>query len=205
MSQENLPPQQTTTKEDTPTASSSFVATTSFVSSSYSSTPTPTSTSSIGDGGGGSNGGGLGGGQSSDNPIPKNASYFFGFLVTFVILLLTFVGCGFGPRMARRNGASRFQFGNEDDETGGQPAGGGRRRRKIGVGDKPVLWDVWVAEQKRAAELSWSGSDRGVSAMMMPVIVPGSSAGEQLGWYGIEVSAGLADRPVSCFLRLDLI
>jgi hypothetical protein len=61
---------------------------TSTVTAPPSNTPSPT------------DGGNSGGGGS----MQRGANYFFGFLITFVVLLLLFIGCGIGSRrrFARR-------------------------------------------------------------------------------------------------------
>lgn len=45
-----------------------------------------------------------GGNSGGSNSMQRGANYFFGFLITFVILLLIFIGCGIGSRrrFARR-------------------------------------------------------------------------------------------------------
>ncbi|TFK32329.1 hypothetical protein BDQ12DRAFT_692628 [Crucibulum laeve] len=48
------------------------------------------------------------GGGKGHSGVARGANYFFGFLITFVALLLIFVGCGIGTRrriVARRNTA----------------------------------------------------------------------------------------------------
>lgn len=54
------------------------------------------------------------GGGDDGSLAQRGANYFFGFLITFVVLLLVFVGCGIGTRrryLARRQAAL---FGNLD-------------------------------------------------------------------------------------------
>lgn len=65
-----------------------------------SSTITPTFTAPPSDSPSPTNGGNSGGGSS----MQRGANYFFGFLITFVVLLLLFIGCGIGSRrrFARR-------------------------------------------------------------------------------------------------------
>jgi hypothetical protein len=46
--------------------------------------------------------------ESNSRP---GANYFFGFLVTFIVLLLIFIGCGFGTR--RRMARRRAMFAGE--------------------------------------------------------------------------------------------
>ncbi|KAF9225887.1 hypothetical protein BS17DRAFT_815566 [Gyrodon lividus] len=70
--------------------------------------------------------------SSPSSPTITSANYFFGFIVTFVVLLLLFVGCGVGSRR-------RFAFvGTVWDEglldmDEGAPGGRetGRRRRRL--------------------------------------------------------------------------
>ncbi|KAL1739648.1 hypothetical protein HDZ31DRAFT_68725 [Schizophyllum fasciatum] len=48
--------------------------------------------------------------SDSGDGMARGANYFFGFLITFVALLLIFVGCGVGTRHRRMRGASGFMF-----------------------------------------------------------------------------------------------
>ena len=80
----------------------SNIAPTSFTAS-PSDSPTPT------------DGGNSGGGSS----MQRGANYFFGFLITFVILLLIFIGCGIGTR--RRFAQRRALFLATLDPQWGMP------------------------------------------------------------------------------------
>ncbi|KAL1691961.1 hypothetical protein GGG16DRAFT_90769 [Schizophyllum commune] len=48
--------------------------------------------------------------SSDDGGMARGANYFFGFLITFVALLLIFVGCGVGTRHRRMRGGTGFMF-----------------------------------------------------------------------------------------------
>ncbi|KAF8652385.1 hypothetical protein AX16_004413 [Volvariella volvacea WC 439] len=52
-----------------------------------------------------------GGGVSNQSSMQRGANYFFGFLITFVVLLLIFAGCGIG---SRRRSARRRQLNGLD-------------------------------------------------------------------------------------------
>ncbi|KAF8888522.1 hypothetical protein BD779DRAFT_1800155 [Infundibulicybe gibba] len=73
----------------------------------------------------------------------RGANYFFGFLITFVALLLIFVGCGVSSR--RRFAARRRAV---LAAAAARPADDG----------KPRVWDVWVPPEK-AAHLWERGPD----------------------------------------------
>jgi len=93
-------------------SSSSFVPT-GTTSSTSSSTATSSST------------GGSSGGNSS-------ANYFFGFLITFIALLLIFVGCGIGSRRG-----FRIHTGGAWDEAV-------QRAKIVEKQTRPAFWETWL-------------------------------------------------------------
>ncbi|KAG7095451.1 hypothetical protein E1B28_006195 [Marasmius oreades] len=60
---------------------------------------------------------------SSQNPFPgasnRGANYFFGFLITFIALLLLFIGCGIGTRRRLQRNGRLLDFSPWDDSSGG--------------------------------------------------------------------------------------
>ncbi|KAF8633129.1 hypothetical protein AX17_004630 [Amanita inopinata Kibby_2008] len=92
--------------------------------------------------------------SNSDFPSPapaggkRSASYFFGFLVAFVALLLFFVGCGLGARrrLLRRRGRLQVLFGGGFDDSVVGGLGGlsvdelSRRNAEPGF-KEPAFWD----------------------------------------------------------------
>lgn len=109
--------------------------------------PTPLSTSTSS-----SNNGGQGNGNGT-----TGANYFFGFIITFVVLLLVFVSCGFSTRHRTRlrflNRWTRHFFpadpDNDHDADGDGdvdldlPAGYASGRSQA-VPVRPVFWDLWL-------------------------------------------------------------
>jgi hypothetical protein len=76
--------------------------------------------------------------------MSQGANYFFGFLITFVVLLLVFVACGISSR--------RYFFnrgrGNNSSNSGGSGFIG-NVAAEWGVSSqstKPMFWEAWVAE-----------------------------------------------------------
>ncbi|KAJ4000716.1 hypothetical protein F5050DRAFT_1729461 [Lentinula boryana] len=96
--------------------------------------------------------------SSSDNNnggIPsKGANYFFGFLITFIVLLSFFICCGFGTRrnLARRRALLAWGQGDSDSVIG--------RDGQINELDIPMLFEprflkggndpYWLSVQVRA-------------------------------------------------------
>jgi len=82
-------------------------------------------------------------GSPSANSSVASANYFFGFVITFIVLLLLFVGCGIGSwRRFRPISAvwgERFQ---DVDGTSFSPRKRGRRRLV-----RPVLSELWTHPQ----------------------------------------------------------
>jgi hypothetical protein len=70
--------------------------------------------------------------------MQRGASYFFGFLITFVVLLLIFMCCGVGSR--RRYLARRALMSRNEWEAETPPA-------------KPALWEA----QLEKGGLDWGG------------------------------------------------
>lgn len=60
-----------------------------------------------------------GGNNGGDSDMQHGANYFFGFLITFVVLLLLFIGCGIGSR--RRFAQRRALFLATLDPQWGMP------------------------------------------------------------------------------------
>ncbi|KAF9269602.1 hypothetical protein L218DRAFT_1072421 [Marasmius fiardii PR-910] len=60
---------------------------------------------------------------SGQNPFPgassRGANYFFGFLITFIALLLLFIGCGIGTRRRLQRNNRLIDFSPWDDSSGG--------------------------------------------------------------------------------------
>lgn len=77
-------------------------------------------------------------GTNSGSTHAAGANYFFGFLITFIVLLLVFIGCGFGSR--RRLARRRAMFLN-DSEVG--PWAG--LRAEIAQ-KEPLLWEPRLAK-----------------------------------------------------------
>ncbi|KAL0959877.1 hypothetical protein HGRIS_011546 [Hohenbuehelia grisea] len=78
---------------------------------------------------------------ASNNPgsgMQRGASYFFGFLITFIALLLIFVGCGVGTRrrFARRRA---LLFGGPDFDWAGLGSPGVEK-------EPPVFHDSWFVK-----------------------------------------------------------
>ncbi|KAL0576395.1 hypothetical protein V5O48_005584 [Marasmius crinis-equi] len=54
----------------------------------------------------------------SSGPNTRGANYFFGFLITFVALLLLFIGCGIGTRRRLQRAGGLLDFDAWDDSSG---------------------------------------------------------------------------------------
>ena len=91
----------------------------------------------------------------SASPNIASANYFFGFIITFVILLLIFVGCGVGRRRVARIGSAwDVRLDSEHDTLYG--VGRRRGRRKL---VPPVFWETWLSlptSTEKAASTGWS-------------------------------------------------
>lgn len=110
------------------TSSTSFTTITSTTPSPSPTNPLP----GVNDGGNGGSG-------------QRGANYFFGFLITFVVLLLIFVGCGIGSRrrfLARRNAALFAGL----DPWGAALRGGASPQAK------PRLYELYVGGTKRVED-----------------------------------------------------
>lgn len=87
--------------------------------------------------------------------MQEGANYFFGFLITFVALLLIFLGCGVGSRQraaARRRAmlmSGLDAWATEDGAEGGSGINGLGGRVAIGFGGvrlvEPKMWEADVA------------------------------------------------------------
>jgi hypothetical protein len=86
-----------------------------------------------------------GGGGSST--MTQGANYFFGFLITFVVLLLVFVACGVGSR--RRYLYSRRAVLMQDELEWGSS----RRTARL---PPPVFWDAWLDKGATDDDPHWS-------------------------------------------------
>jgi hypothetical protein len=71
---------------------------------------------------------------ANENAMSQGANYFFGFLITFIILLLIFVACGVGTR--RRT--PWFTRGRRPNQTW-DPV-----RDDPSLQPEPMLWEAWV-------------------------------------------------------------
>ncbi|KAF8182069.1 hypothetical protein BJ912DRAFT_978975 [Pholiota molesta] len=74
---------------------------------------------------------GSGGSSGGGGMAAHGANYFFGFLITFVVLLLIFVGCGIGSRR-------RFLARRQDGLFSGLDAWGQPRQQD------PIIEDKWM-------------------------------------------------------------
>ncbi|KAH7886890.1 hypothetical protein F5I97DRAFT_1070936 [Phlebopus sp. FC_14] len=82
---------------------------------------------------------------SSSSPTIASANYFFGFIITFVALLLLFVGCGVGSRRHRFAyfvAAWDATLDSQDTDDGFLGEDGERRPRQKLV--CPVFWETWL-------------------------------------------------------------
>ncbi|KIJ61594.1 hypothetical protein HYDPIDRAFT_31199 [Hydnomerulius pinastri MD-312] len=96
--------------------------------------------------------------DTSSEPTITSANYFFGFIITFVVLLLLFVGCGVGSRrrfaFIRTAWDDRLLAQDEDDRgVLGERRRRGRGRRLV----HPVFWETWVYPglAKGGGAVSW--------------------------------------------------
>jgi len=110
-----------------------------------------------------------------------SANYFFGFIITFVVLLLLFVGCGVGSR--RRFGfiGRAWDERMQDMDEGafeGRGAGSTGRKRLV----RPIFWETWTDPRRDlAGKISQEASWEGVQPLSASFIRPPSKppAGEQ--------------------------
>ena len=149
-------------------SSSSFASTTSSTSSFTTITSTSTSTT-----------------PNPTNPLPgvsdsgnsgsgqRGANYFFGFLITFVVLLLIFVGCGIGSRrrfLARRNaalfaGLDPWGAALRDGRAAQAP-----RMYELYVGGAKRVEDKWAETTVRACVLAFTyGVNADFSGVFQPL------------------------------------
>ena len=75
--------------------------------------------------------------SSNENTMSQGANYFFGFLITFIVLLLIFVACGVGTRRRRSWFARRRRPGGDTEPW--DPA-----RDDPSLQPKPAFWEAWV-------------------------------------------------------------
>lgn len=122
-------------------------------------------------GGGGRNGPGPGSGFPGDNRGPNNGlsgsqNYFFGFLITFLILLVVFLGCGCVSRrrfLARRRRVLRHldHFGLNDPHAGGGEARGAKL-------PEPKWVNLCLPPTGREAKSDWGLIKPLSAAVMLP-------------------------------------
>ncbi|KAH7913110.1 hypothetical protein BJ138DRAFT_1146838 [Hygrophoropsis aurantiaca] len=87
--------------------------------------------------------GSLSSSQSTSTSHTSSANYFFGFVVTFVVLLLIFVACGIGSRR-------RFAFlGSAWDRNAD-------RSRQRMVKPSPVFWETWLKPAEDMGSVNWN-------------------------------------------------
>jgi hypothetical protein len=79
--------------------------------------------------------------DGNDGTSANSANYFFGFLITFVVLLVVSVGCGV---WLRRRWENRRR---NDIRTWGVIRGGGIRNAQ----NEPVYWEGWMKETEKGA------------------------------------------------------
>jgi len=104
-----------------------------------------------------------GNGAANNNGMQRGASYFFGFLITFIALLLIFIGCGVSTR--RRFARRRQLFAVTELDWGAPGATNIEQER-------PGLYDPWLAK----GDVYWD-SMKPLSAV---AILPTDAAGISL-------------------------
>ncbi|KIK98903.1 hypothetical protein PAXRUDRAFT_823324 [Paxillus rubicundulus Ve08.2h10] len=105
--------------------------------------------------------------SSGSSPIITSANYFFGFIITFVVLLLLFVGCGIGSRRRfwffGRAWNERVQDMDEEAVQGRETGRTGRKRLV-----RPIFWETWMDPQRN----------------------PGGKISQVASWEWVQVSIG---------------
>ena len=106
-----------------------------------------------------------------------SANYFFGFVITFVVLVLLFVGCGIGSWRRFRLIGTAWDERLQDME--GSPFSARRRGRRRLV--RPVFSETWTHPKALADVAPVGSSDKGK-------------------WEGVQVSAAFLRFPFfACF------
>lgn len=80
----------------------------------------------------------------NDGGMNRGASYFFGFLITFIALLVLFIACGVGSRRRLRRRGVAGGIGANAFFAPWELGAGSREM----LGERPRMWDVWVREEK---------------------------------------------------------
>lgn len=124
----------TTTSSDSATPSTSFTTSPSPSSTSITTQPSPSPSAS-----------------TNSGPFGSSQNYFFGFLITFVVLLVFFLGCGC---VSRRRFAARRRGLNELGLIG---HGDGRTSTPV----EPQYLEPWLAK----GETAWSWHNLKVSVI----------------------------------------
>lgn len=97
-------------------------------------------------------------------PSITSANYFFAFVITFVVLLLVFIGCGLGSWRRLRLIGTAWDVQLQDMD--GNPFGARKRARRRLV--RPTFQDTWTAPTLSAAHLTSSYRWAGVQVSPSP-------------------------------------
>ncbi|KAF9233420.1 hypothetical protein BU15DRAFT_80126 [Melanogaster broomeanus] len=105
-----------------------------------------------------------------------SASYFFGFIITFVVLLLLFVGCGVGSRRRFTFLGMTWGAGGRQDVDEGAFGGRGRGGRRKFV--RPVFWEAWMYPKgdPDGQEGRWEGIQPVSASFIRPPLNPSYGA-----------------------------
>ncbi|KAG6332441.1 hypothetical protein ID866_6647 [Astraeus odoratus] len=108
---------------------------------------------------------------STGSGSDSGTNYFFGFIVTFIVLLLLFVSCGFRSRRRSGSFAPSWARGLQADDTDNVFYGGPGGWLKPPA--QPVFWEAWLHPLRQEAR--W-GDLQPVSAALVRPLLPGGSS-----------------------------